>query len=120
MSFFGDTPRDIRAMVALVFSIIGAAVLTVFAVWLVWIFWKGGWAADTAEQRIGALAWALLGILATVSIVLVSLGLVINRRTVKANIGAASFEASGGEGDPVAQIRTETTVTATPPAEPST
>lgn len=111
----GWPPKDWRALIALVASVAGAAVLTGFAGWLVWIIWRGGWPVETADKRIEALARALLGVLLTVSIVLISLGLAINRRTVKGSIGVASFEASGGEGEDgqqVAQVTTTTKVSA--------
>jgi hypothetical protein len=116
----GWPPRDWRAFVALLGSVAGAAVLTAFAAWLVWILWKGGWPLETADKRIEALAWALLGILATVGIVLVGLGMAINRRTVKGKAGLIEFEASGGdEAQPAATATTTTTVSVpVPPAPP--
>lgn len=114
----GDTPEDARKMVALLFSIVGAAVLTGVAAWIVWILWKGGWPDGTEGARIDALAWALLGLLSTVGIVLISLGLVITPRTLRGNIGAASFEASGGDSAPAATVTTTTTVAAPPHEEP--
>jgi hypothetical protein len=114
----GETPRDARQMVALLFSIAGAAVLTGVAGWIVWILWRGGWPIETAGARIEALAWALLGLLATVGIVLISLGMVITRRTVRAGIGLASFEASGGDDPPAAASVTTTTTVQAPPAPP--
>lgn len=112
MKLPGWPPRDWRAFVALTASIAGAAVLTGVACWIVWILWRGGWPASTADARVEALARALLGILFTVGIVLVSLGLAINRRTLKGSIGAASFEASGGDETAVATVTTTAAVTA--------
>ena len=90
----GWPPRDWRAFLALVASIAGAAVLTGFAAWLVHIVrsWKG-----FDELRIGILGNALYGVLLIVGVVLVSLGLAINKRSVKGSILGASFEAEGGE-----------------------
>lgn len=93
----GWPPRDWRALLALVASIAGAAALTGLVGWLVWILWRGGWGDGTEGARIDALATALYGTLAIVGVVLVSLGLAINRRVVRGSIGAASFEASGGD-----------------------
>jgi hypothetical protein len=89
-------PRDWRALLALIASIAGAATLTGFAVWVVRIIrdWKG-----FDEIRIHALANALFGLLFIVGIVLVSLGLAINKRSVKGSILGASFEAEGGDSD---------------------
>lgn len=96
------TPRDLRAFLALWASIGGAMSLTLVAVWIVWILWRGGWAVSTQEARIDKLGLALILILVIMGITLASFGLAINRRTLKANIGSAGFEASGGD-DPVAQ-----------------
>lgn len=87
-------PRDWRALFALIASVAGAAALTGFAAWLVWILWT--WVGFDKE-RIDALAKALFGLLFIVGIVLVSLGLAINRRSVKGSILGASFEATGGD-----------------------
>lgn len=102
-------PKDWRALLALTASVAGAAALTAFSAWIVWILWRGGWPDTTAVIRIDALAKALMGLLMIVGIVLISLGLAINKRTVKGSIGAASFEASGGDDAP--QSVTTTTKT---------
>ena len=113
-------PRDWRAFIALLASIAGAATLTVFTAWLVWIVWRGGWQPGTETARIEALAWAMLGALAIVGIVLISLGLAINRRTLKGSLGPASFEASGGDEDkPAPQAQVTTTTTVAVPAAPA-
>jgi TRAP-type C4-dicarboxylate transport system permease small subunit len=97
VSLPGWPPRDWRALLALVASVAGAATLTGVACWLVWILWRGGWPSGTEGARIDALARALFGVLFIVGVVLISLGLAINRRS-------ASFEASGGEEDPVTPV----------------
>lgn len=97
MTVPGWPPKDWRAFIALAGSIVGAAVLTGFAAWLVYILWLGGWPIGTEGVRLDALAKALFGVLFIVGIVLVSLGLAINRRSVKGSILGASFEASGGD-----------------------
>lgn len=107
-------PRDWRALLALIASVVGAAVLTIFAVWLVSIVraWRG-----FDEIRIGILGNALYGLLFIVGIVLVSLGLAINKRSVKGSVLGASFEASGGDDDPApaTSVNTTTTTTVSPP-----
>lgn len=95
-------PKDGRAFVALIASIGGAMALTLFAAWIVWILWRGGWPIDTSVARVEALAKALLGLLLTVAIILVSLGLAINRRSVKGSAFGATFEATGGDDAPTA------------------
>ena len=94
MKIPGWPPRDWRAFIALAASIVGAAVLTGFAAWLVHIVrnWRG-----FDELRISILGNALYGVLLIVGVVLVSLGLAINRRSVKGSILGASFEATGGD-----------------------
>jgi hypothetical protein len=97
VSLPGWPPKDLRAFFALVASVAGAATLTAFAAWIVWILW--GWQGFD-QLRIDALAKALFGLLFIVGIVLVSLGLAINRRSIKGSILGASFEAEGGEDQP--------------------
>jgi hypothetical protein len=88
--------RDGRASIALLASIGGSAALTGFAGWIAWILWQGGWPAASAEQRIAVLGEALLLALAGSLVVLVSLGLAINRREIR--VGREGFELSGGDG----------------------
>lgn len=112
----GWPPRDWRAIIALVASIAGAGVMTGFAAWLVWILWRGGWPLATAGQRIAALATALLLVLATVAVVLVGLGMAINRRTARVTGPAGfSFEASGGDDGAPPIAATVTTTVETDP-----
>jgi hypothetical protein len=97
-------PRDLRAFIALIASIGGTMALTLVVIWIVWIFWRGGWSAGTELARIDKLG--LIAILVTVimGVVMVSLGLAINRREVKASAFGATFEASGGE-DPAVPVQ---------------
>lgn len=94
MKLPGWPPRDWRAFFALIASVAGAATLTGFAAWVVWILWT--WKGFD-EPRIDALAKALFALLFIVGIVLVSLGLAINRRSIKGSWLGASFEAEGGD-----------------------
>ena len=92
--------RDWRALIALTASIVGAAVLTGFSVWLVKLLVM--FASADPEVRmevIRALATSNYGLLAIIGAVLLSLGLAINRRSVKGSAFGASFEAAGGEDD---------------------
>lgn len=113
--------RDLRALLALVGSVVGSGVLTVFLFGLTMILWKGGWTVATEEQRLGALAWLSIGTLAIIGMVIMALGLAINKRTLKGAIGSASFEASGGEdAAPAATVTTTVTQsTSVPPPQPS-
>jgi hypothetical protein len=94
MTLPGWPPRDLRAFLALVASVAGAATLTGLSAWIVWMLWT--WKGFD-QSRIDALAKALFGLLFIVGIVLVSLGLAINRRSIKGSILGASFEAEGGD-----------------------
>lgn len=95
-------PRDLRAFIALWASIGGTMALTIVIIWLIYIFWHGGWAVGTELARIDKLG--LIAVLLTVimGVVMVSLGLAINRRSVKGSAFGASFEATGGDDAPAA------------------
>jgi hypothetical protein len=90
----GWPPRDWRAFLALIASVAGAATLTGFAAWLVHILrsWQG-----FDQLRITILGNALYAVLAIVGLVLVGLGLAINRRSIKGSFLGASIEAQGGD-----------------------
>jgi hypothetical protein len=83
------TVKEWLALVALVASIAGAAILTANRVWLIQILERAKAYADIAD--IAKLDTIIIGI------VLLSFGLAINRRSVKGKMGPAEFEASGGE-----------------------
>lgn len=89
--------RQLRALLALIFSILGTVALTAIVCWIIWIFWRGGWPNGTELARIDKIG--LIGVLVTLimGISMAGLQLAINRRTLKANIGTAGFEASGGD-----------------------
>jgi hypothetical protein len=95
-------PRDLRAFIALIASIGGTMALTVVMVWIIWILWRGGWSGGTEVARIDKIG--LIAVLVTVimGVVMVSLGLAINRRTVKGSAFGASFEAEGGDAESTA------------------
>lgn len=74
--------------------------LTGFSIWMVKLlasFGRGD--ASVRMEVIRALATSNYGLLAIIAAVLLSLGLAINRRSVKGSAFGASFEAAGGEGD---------------------
>ncbi len=94
----GWPPRDWRALIALTASIAGAAVLTGFSIWLVKLLVMFARAdPEVRMEVIRALATSNYGLLAIIGAVLLSLGLAINRRSVKGSAFGASFEAAGGE-----------------------
>ena len=93
-------PRDWRALIALIASILGAAVLTAFSIWLVQLLVMFAHADPSVRMEVvQALATSNYGLLAIIGAVLLSLGLAINRRSVKGSAFGASFEAAGGEDD---------------------
>ena len=79
--------RDWRALIALVASIAGSAVLTGLLAWIVRLLER--WREAAA---IASIAYALLAIIGAI---LLSLGLAINRRSIR--LSRDGFEASGGE-----------------------
>lgn len=108
------TWRNIIAVIALIFTIAGAAVLTWVAWWLLDIF------GDDADRLIAELvrdpkvrpevgqvlvmiyetmSWGLKLLLAGVIIVLLSLGLAITQRRFKGEGLGTSFEFSGGDAE---------------------
>lgn len=91
-------PRDWRALLALIGSIGGAAMLTVF-VW--WAYAQqlpgGGWSSATEQVRAITTRWTLWIAVGTIAVVIVGLGMAINRRTIKGNLGKAGFEFDGGD-----------------------
>lgn len=88
-------PREWRASVALISSIFGSVAFTAFSAILVYVMWMGSWPISTAETRIEVLGNALMLSLAGSLVVLITLGMAINRRSIKLN--RDGFEASGGD-----------------------
>jgi hypothetical protein len=80
------TVKELLAMTALLASIIGAAVLTINRVWLILILERAKSWADIAD--IAKLDTLIIGL------VILSLGLAINRRTAK--LSKDGIELSGG------------------------
>lgn len=83
----GWPPRDWRAFMALTFSVFGAAVLTCLLAWTIRILEVG--------KRLSEVANISYGLLAIIGAILLSLGLAINRRSIKLN--RDGMELSGGE-----------------------
>lgn len=102
-------PRDLRAFVALIASIGGTMALTAIICGVIYLLWRGGWSTGTELARIDKIG--LIAILLTVimGVTMTGLGLAINRRTLKANVGGSGFEASGGEDNPAPAVTTTTT-----------
>lgn len=89
--------REVRAIIALAFSILGTVALTGVVCWIVWILWRGGWPNGTELARIDKIG--LIAVLMTVimGVSMIGLQLAINRRQLKGSAFGASFEASGGD-----------------------
>lgn len=81
------TVKEWLALVALVASIVGAAVLTLNRVWLIRILERAKAWADIAD--IAKLDTVIIGA------IILALGFAINRRSIK--ISKEGLEASGGE-----------------------
>jgi hypothetical protein len=91
-------PKDWRALLALVFSIVGAVVLTVF-LWygFAQLLPKDGWTERTEASRAYTARWVLWIVAGAIAAVLLGLGMAINRRSFKGNIGQAGFDFQGGD-----------------------
>lgn len=81
------TAKEAIALLALIASIIGAGILTANRVWLITILERAKNSAAIAD--IAKLDTLIIGA------VLISLGLAINRRSIK--LSKEGFEASGGD-----------------------
>lgn len=85
-------------MIALLASIAGAAVLTGVSIWLVRLLSRLAWHDPALRPAVvEALAASNYGLLGIIGAVLLSLGLAINRRSLRASAFGASLEADGGE-----------------------
>lgn len=94
-------PRDWRSLLALVFSVLGAVALTVLvAVGLGYLLPDKGWTPATEAARISTISWVLWIATAFIGIVLVGLGMAINRRSLRLRSGDKSAEFEGGDDDP--------------------
>ena len=97
MNWWGWNARDWRAMIALVASIAGASVLTFVSIWIVRLLSRFATADPGVRERVvEVLAASNYGLLAIIGAVLLSLGLAINRRSLRASAFGASLEADGG------------------------
>lgn len=95
----GWPPKDWRAFTALVFSVLGAVVLTAFVWWgFANLLPAEGWGARSELHRAQTLRWVLWISAGSIGAVLLGLGMAINRRSFKGNLGGSGFEFEGGEG----------------------
>jgi hypothetical protein len=96
----GWPPRDLRAFVALAASIGGAMMLTALLAWIIRVFQL--WHLPDPMANIA------YGLLAIIGVILMSLGLAINRRSVKASGLGFSLDATGGDDSPAPTVTTTT------------
>lgn len=93
-------PKDWRAILALVFSVLGAVVLTGVVWWGIAQLLPGhGWSSSTEGHRAQTIRWILWVASGTIGAVLIGLGMAINRRSFSGNIGGSGFNFAGGEGE---------------------
>lgn len=85
----------------MVWSLFGAGIVcTGMATGALLIAWIGGWPTGTEEQRLSIVGWALLGALAGMGAVIVSLAIGGPVGKFNAEVGPAKFSAEGD--DPIA------------------
>lgn len=91
-------PRDWRALLALVFSVLGAVVLSLFVWWAyAQLLPAAGWSPATEANRATTLRWTIWIAIGSIGLVLISLGMAINRRSLKMKSGDKSVEFEGGD-----------------------
>jgi hypothetical protein len=96
----GWPPKDWRALLALLFSVMGAVILTLFLWWATdQLQPDGGWQPENEAQRLHTIRWILWIVAGSIGAVLIGLGMAINRRSFKGNIGGSGFDFEGGEPD---------------------
>lgn len=107
----GWPPKDWRALLALIFSVAGAVVLSLFVWWGVaqLLPASDGWSKETEAGRLYTIRWILWISTGSIGAVLIGLGMAINRRSFKANVGGSGFDFQGGDGpDPVTDAAKDT------------
>jgi hypothetical protein len=99
----GWPPKDWRALLALLGSIGGAAMLTALVWWGCWMLMPASdvWTTGTEAQRAETIRWVLWICSGTISLVIIGLGFAVNRRSFRGKLGrdGASFGFEGGEYD---------------------
>lgn len=94
-------PKDWRAFAALVFSVLGAAALTVLQLVLAAMLLPSkGWSIASEAERISTIRWIAWISAAAVLLVLTGLGFAINRRSLRGRWGDKSIDWSGGDEGP--------------------
>ena len=105
-------PRAQIGFYALAASIIGSGVAMAMTCWLIWIFWRGGWTLPTEPQRLETLAYISFGLVILAFVTITSMGMAINRRSVRIDGPAGmKVDMSGGGDDPTPAATPITTTT---------
>ena len=122
MTFPSWPPRDWRSLLALVFSVLGAVALTgLVGMGLGYLLPDRGWTPATEAARISTISWVLWISTAFIGIVLVGLGMAINRRSLRLRSGDKSATFEGGDDEPTADPAGEPSAPADPaPLPPPT
>lgn len=129
-------PKDWRAMIALLASILGGGILTIFAWHVVDILNAYGnrlidelvrdpnvkvAVGNNLNTVIDAIAWGMKLLLAGLITVILTLGFAINRRSIK--LSRAGLDMEGGDGEPpptkVEVVGTPDVKVANPPEDPA-
>lgn len=88
---------------AMVWMLLGAGMVTTLLAFVaLFIVWRGGWPAGTEEQRLTIIGWALLGALAGMGAVIVSLAIGGPVGRFSGSAFGASFEAEGDRAEAAA------------------
>lgn len=94
-------PKDLRALIALLGSIAGAAVLTGVVLWGMWMLMPADrwWTAATEAHRVETIRIVLWIAAGTIALAIGGLGFAINRRSIRGKFGrdGAEFGMEGGE-----------------------
>lgn len=91
-------PKDWQKIVALVFSVGGAAALTALVWWgYAQLLPEKGWTGSSEGHRAGTLRWVLWIAIFAIGVVLVSLGMVLNPRKFRGRMGGAELDFEGGD-----------------------
>jgi hypothetical protein len=94
----GWPPKDWRAILALIFSVLGAVVLTALLWWgIAQLLPEKGWNTATEADRARAIRWALWIVAASIGLVLIGLGFAVNRRSLRGKWGDKSINWEGGD-----------------------
>lgn len=91
-------PKDWRALAALVFSVAGAAALTMLLYLLSGMLLpEKGWTPASEGERVTTIRWVLWLSATCILLVLTGLGFAINRRALRGRWGDKSLDWEGGE-----------------------